>query len=233
MVEILPAVLPKNFKDLCEHLERIKRAPVTCVQIDVADGIFAHNRTWPYRDESTFAKIAKEECGLPLWDTFDFEFDLMIEHPEERVMEFVHAGASRVLVHAESDGALHAMQRLVNLREESGALPLRVGVAIACSEQPDVLEPFEAQFDYVQVMGIAKVGFQGQPFDVRALHMLERLRTRYPELPLQVDGGVTLGNARELAKAGATGLVVGSTIFKSEEPLEEIKKLQAEANKMV
>ena len=100
-------------------------------------------------------------------------------------------------------------------------------------EQPDVLEPFEAQFDYVQVMGIAKVGFQGQPFDVHALHLLERLRLRYPSLPLQIDGGVTLENAHQLAKVGATGLVVGSAIFTSNKPLEEIKKLQAEANRMV
>jgi len=232
-VEIVPAVLPKNFKDLREHLERIRGASVKCVQIDIIDGVFAHNRTWPYRDGDMFAKIVKEEHGLPLWDVFDFEFDLMIQNPLERMMEFVNAGASRILVHAESTDALHAVQKLVDMREESGALPLKVGVAIACSEQPDALEPFEAQFDYVQVMGIAKVGFQGQPFDVRALHLLERLRVRYPELPLQVDGGVTLQNARELAKAGATGLIVGSAIFKADDPVAAIKELQAEANRMV
>jgi len=233
MVEILPAVLPKNFNELAEHIERIQGAPVTCVQIDAVDGVFVHNRTWPYRDLSTFEAIVKEEHGLPLWDVFDFEFDLMIDQPHERVMDFVHAGASRVVVHAESVGALHAVQKLVDLREETGALPLKVGVAISCMAQPDILEPFEAQFDYVQVMGIAKVGFQGQPFDVHALHLLERLRLRYPSLPLQVDGGVTIDNAQQIVKAGATKLVVGSAIFKASDPIAAIKELQAEANRMV
>jgi ribulose-phosphate 3-epimerase len=222
-VEIVPAVLPKNFKDLREHLERIRGASVKCVQVDIIDGVFAHNRTWPYRDEDMFAKIVKEEHGLPLWDEFDFEFDLMVQAPFERMMEFVNAGASRILVHAESTDALHAVQKLVDMREESGALPLKVGVAIALSEQPDALEPFEAQFDYVQVMGIAKVGFQGQPFDVRALHLL----------PLQIDGGVTLQNAHQLAKAGATGLIAGSAIFKASDSIAAIRELQAEANRMV
>jgi ribulose-phosphate 3-epimerase len=233
MIEILPAVLPKNFKDLAGHTERIKGAPVTCVQIDVVDGVFARNRTWPYRDESTFANIVKEEHGLPLWDKFDFEFDLMLEHPEERVMEFVHAGALRIVVHAESNGALHAVQKLVDLREETGTLPLKVGIAVSCTAQPDILEPFEAQFDYVQVMGIVKVGFQGKPFDVHALHLLERLRLRYPSLPLQMDGGVTIDNAYQIVKAGATGLVVGSAIFKASDPVAAIRELQAEANRMI
>ncbi|HEY5383271.1 MAG TPA: ribulose-phosphate 3-epimerase, partial [Candidatus Paceibacterota bacterium] len=90
---------------------------------------------------------------------------------------------------------------------------------------------FEAQFDYVQVMGIAKVGFQGEPFDKRALYLVERLRQRYPELPLQVDGAVTLENIALLVKAGANRLVVGHDIWDSSDPLEEIKKLKAEANR--
>ena len=126
---------------------------------------------------------------------------------------------------------MHAVQKLVDLREESGALPLEVGIAVGCDAQPDSLEPFEAQFDYVQVMGIAKVGYQGEPFDKRALYLLERLRQRYPELPLQVDGGVTLKNAYALAKAGATRLVAGSAVFTADDPLAAIAALTIEANR--
>lgn len=231
MIEIIPAVLPKNFKDLTEHVERLKGAPIKFIQIDAIDGVFAHNRSWPYRDEATFEKIVKEEHGLPLWEDFNFEFDLMVQNPFERLMDFVHAGAARMLVHAKSTDALHAVQKLADLREESGALPLEVGVAIGCDEQPDTLEPFEAQFDYVQVMGIANVGFQGEPFDKRTIYLLERLRRRYPSLALQVDGGVTLENAHALVQAGATRLVVGSAIFKADDPVAAIAALKAEANK--
>lgn len=230
-VVIVPAVLPHSFKDLTEHVEKLKGAALKFIQIDAVDGVFAHNRTWPYRDTSTFEKVAKEEHGLPLWEEFDFEFDLMVEDPFEKLMDFVHAGAARMLVHAKSKSALHSVQKLVDLREETGALPLEVGVAIGCDEQPDALEPFEAQFDYVQVMGIEKVGYQGEPFDKRAVYMLERLRQRYPTLALQVDGGVSLENCRMLAQAGANRLVVGSAIFNQDDPLAAIAALTAEANK--
>ena len=70
-------------------------------------------------------------------------------------------------------------------------------------------------------------------YDVHALHLLERLRLRYPDLPLQVDGGVTLDNVHSIVKAGATRLVVGSAIFKTDDPITAIKELQAEANRMI
>jgi ribulose-phosphate 3-epimerase len=232
-IEIVPAVLPHSFKDLGEHVQHFKGAAITCVQIDIVDGHFAHSRTWPYRDEGTFQKIVQEEHGLPLWDEFDFEFDLMVQDPVERMMDFVRAGASRVVVHAKSEDAVHAIQKLVDLREETGAFSVKAGVAIECDAQPDALLPFEAQFDYVQVMGIAKVGYQGEPFDKRALYLVERLRARYPDLPLQVDGGVTLENAHQLAKAGATRLVVGSAIFKADDPLAAIVALKTEANRVI
>ncbi|HEY5383088.1 MAG TPA: hypothetical protein VIJ88_00850, partial [Candidatus Paceibacterota bacterium] len=149
MIEIMPAVLPHDFKDLESHVQRLQGAAITCVQIDAVDGHFAHNRTWPYRDEGTFQKIVQEERGLPLWERLDFEFDLMVQKPLEHIMDFVHAGASRMLVHASSEDAPQAIQKLVDLREETGAFSVMAGVALACDAQPDALLPFEAQFDYV------------------------------------------------------------------------------------
>ena len=230
MVEIISAVLPKSFKDLEKHLASVRGA-VQMAQIDVVDGIFAHNRTWPYRDSGSFETIVEQEHGLPFWEELDFQFDLMIEHPEERVMDFVHAGASHIILHARSSGALAAFEQLVGLREESGAFSVKAGLALLPGAQPEELEPFEAQFDFVQVMGIARVGFQGEPFDTHAVYLVERMRKRYPALIIQVDGGVSLENANALAKAGANRLVVGHDIFEADDPVAEIRKLQAEANR--
>src|SRR6185436_623214 len=84
MVEIVPAVLPKNFKDLEKHFAAVRpgASGSSMGQIDVVDGVFARNRTWPYRDESSFTKIVADEKGLPFWEEFDYQFDLMIDHPE-------------------------------------------------------------------------------------------------------------------------------------------------------
>ncbi len=231
-VEIIPAVLPKSFKDLEEHLGRVRGAS-TLAQVDVVDGRFARNRTWPYRDRSTFDTIVKEEQGLPFWDEFEFEFDLMIDNPHERVMDFVHAGASRIIVHAKAPGAVEALQLLADVREDDqGAFTVTTGLALMPDMQPDVLEQFDAIFDFVQVMGIDRVGFQGEAFNKRALYLVERLRRRYPNLQIQVDGAVGIDNAHALVKAGATRLIVGHAIFDADDPKAEMEKLTAEANRV-
>lgn len=232
-VEIIPAILQKKFKEIEKQLSLV-RPEITgskMVQLDVSDGHFARSRTWPYHDEDHFNTIVKEEKGLPYWEEFDFQFDLMINHPDEKVLDYVRAGASHIVVHARSPGAVEAMQKLVDLREEGGAFSTKVGVALPPDAQPEELEPFEAQFDFVQVMGISNIGYQGEPFDKHALYLVERLRKRYAELLIQVDGGVSMENANMLANAGANRLVVGSAIFKQDNPAEAVAALRAEANR--
>jgi ribulose-phosphate 3-epimerase len=233
-IEIVPAVLPKDFKDLAAHAEHIVTAAKR-VQVDIVDGVYAHGSfmhkaTWPYHDRGSFEKIVSEEHGLPHWDTLNYEFDLMIADPLEKVMDYVHAGASHIVVHARSGGAVEAVQKLVDLREEGGAFSVQVGVALRCDAQPDELEPFEAQYDYVQVMGIATIGRQGEPFDQRALHLLERLHARYPDLSLQIDGGVNAKTIAALVKAGARFLIAGSAVFGQNDPAQAAQELEKIAN---
>ena len=228
-VEIVPAVLPKNFKDLEDHVLQIA-GKVKRVQVDIVDGVYAHGTTWPYRDHGTFDTIVSQEKGLPHWDELNYEFDLMISNPADKVMDYVHAGASHIVVHARSEDAVEAIQKLVDLREDGGAFSVQVGVALMCDAQPEELEPFEAQYDYVQVMGIARIGRQGEPFDQRALHLLERLHTRYPELPLQIDGGVRAETIPALVKAGAKFLIAGSAVFGQDDPAQAVAALENMAN---
>jgi ribulose-phosphate 3-epimerase len=109
---------------------------------------------------------------------------------------------------------------------------MQVGVALGAHQSPDELEPFEGRYDFVQVMGIEHEGRQGEKFDPdhKALFLLERLRRRHPQLPLQVDGGVRLDNVRSLVKAGATRLVAGSAIFEQPDIQAAYQALYTEAN---
>ena len=234
MVEIVPAVLPKSFKELEEHLGQVRPelGGAKMAQIDIVDGHFARNRTWPYKDDTKFKEIVEQEHGLPFWEEFDFQFDLMIQHPLERLMDFVHAGAEHIVLHSRSEGVIEAFDKLVDMREEGGSFSIKAGLALLPTAQPDELEPFEAQFDFVQVMGINHVGFQGEAFDKHAIYLIERLRKRYPELTIQVDGGVNMETANALAKAGANRLIVGSAIFKADDPIQAIKDLSTEANRV-
>jgi ribulose-phosphate 3-epimerase len=224
-IEIIPAVLPSSFKDLEEHLALIKDV-AKMAQIDVVDGHYAKGKTWPYRDRSTFEKIVQEEHGLPFWGQLDFQFDLMLKEPALEIKDFVAAGGTQIILHARSDGVTDALQPLIDMREgDIGGFSVRVGIAIGPAEPLEILEPLEAQFDFVQVMGIAREGRQGEPFDRHALYLVERLRHRYPQLDVQIDGGVTKDNARELVSAGATRLVVGSAIFGTDDPVASYKEL--------
>lgn len=209
MTEILPALLVQDSASLTVALEGFRGiAPV--VQIDAVDGRFAKNTTWPYREPGLLARLAREEEGLPLWREFQFEIDLMATPAQHDARSFVEAGASRMVIHRESFDSREALQELQEFR--GGALGLEVGLAYAPDTALDI-EAHEGLFDFVQCMGIARVGFQGEPFDPRVLERVRDLRSRYPELPLQVDGAVDLERAQALTAAGATRLAVGSFLL--------------------
>ena len=230
MIEIIPAILPKSFDDLQKHAAMV-HGFAKKVQIDVVDGKFAHNTTWPYKDRASFEKLVAEEHGLPFWQDFDFEFDLMIENPAEHVMDYVRAGASHIVIHAHAGGAAEGLRKIAELKgDDDGAFSITTGLALLPNMQPDVLESFDTLFDYVQVMGIDHEGKQGKPFDEHAVALIERLHRRYPELVIQVDGGVTLETAPALVRAGASRLIVGSAIFTADNPEAAYKALYTEAN---
>ncbi len=222
MIEIIPAILPKTFEELEGQLSQI-RGVVRSVQIDIVDGIFVPNKTWPYGSGDNLA--------LPFAGEFDFEMDLMVAEPEDTAEKWRQASAKRIIIHADAHGAREALLALRFEREEHKKPEgIKVGIALPCSATPDVLSEFENLYDFVQVMGIEKVGFQGQPFDPRAVELLHQLDEQFPGLALQVDGAVSEEHIPELVRAGATRLVAGSAIWKSNDPKEEFRRLQSTVN---
>lgn len=224
MVEIIPAILPKSFTDLQQLLSYVQNVAMV-VQIDVVDGMFAPNKTWPYVGGEEFEKIAAQDEGLPFWEDFDFQFDLMVANPQEEAERFVQAGAAGIVIHAMSQGARSALEVL---QESRGSVSL--GVAILPSATVGDVQAFDGLYDFVQVMGISDVGFQGKSFDDRAFALVAMLRATYPQLLIQVDGGVSLSHTEALVQAGANKLVVGSAIFGAKDPVEAYKALYTEAN---
>ncbi|HEX8993822.1 MAG TPA: hypothetical protein VF803_01065, partial [Candidatus Paceibacterota bacterium] len=216
--------------DIEARLEQIRGSDVPLVQLDVVDGVYARNRTWPYTDaegKEEFARIVSQEEGLPLWDDFDYEIDLMAAHPALEVEKWVDAGAVRVVVHLDADGAREALEKLRPYRGGDDSLGIKVGVALSSTASVDELLPIEGLYDFVQVMGIERVGFQGQSFDPRCAEVIKALRAKYPDLQIQVDGGVKEDNAHILTEAGANRLVVGGAIFGSLTPRRALEELKA------
>lgn len=219
MADIIPAILPQDFAELEDKVGLIKGATKT-VQVDICDGHFVPNFTWPYKKkDNTFEQMIREDEGLPAWESLDYEFDLMVDHPEKVVDDWVAIGAARVIIHIEAKG--NVAEAVDNL-----AGRIDVGLAINIDTPIDSLKPFADKIQFIQLMGIDNVGFQHQAFDDKVIERVKAVREAFPDLPISVDGGVSLDNATDLIDAGADRLVVGSAIFAAENPLSTIAEFQ-------
>ncbi len=228
MIEIIPAIIPRDFDDLQEKLKRV-RGISDVVQIDICDGKFVPSRSWPYgKHDVHFENMLSEEEGLPLWDDFDFEFDLMVANPEEETDNFVKIGGRRITVHVESVSDLGKF--VDNFRQSYGDSKVspvapELGLAINPDTPNSVIEPFIERIDFVQFMAIKRIGYQGEPFDERVLEKIASLRAKAPDAIISVDGGVNFETAPRLIAAGANRLVSGSTIFNAVNPADAIRQL--------
>ena len=213
--------MPRDYEDLVEKM-MLFRGVVPLVQLDIMDGKFVPARTWPYPKDAHFDAIVDQEEGMPAWEDVNFEVDLMIDNPEIWVPKWISAGMSRIIVHVES------MTDFEIIRETVPMGLIELGLAINTATPVSTLDPYIGRIDFVQCMGIAKIGFQGQPFDERVLEHVRTLRASYPNLPISIDGSVNFETAKQLVDVGATRLVSGSAILEADDivfAIDELKNL--------
>lgn len=220
-MEIIPAILPKDFNEIDEKAS-ILVGLADLVQVDICDGKFVPSTTWPYKkQDENFEQIVREERGMPSWEDIDYEFDLMVKDlTEDDARQWLSAGAKRIVLHAEASADLAPVLNVLNGLVE-------VGLAINIQTPLDVIEKYKDKISYVQFMGITKIGFQGQAFDPRVLVKIKEAKEKYPDLAVQVDGGVSLATAEELADAGADRLVAGSVLFNSDNIVDTYRELES------
>ena len=193
-VEIIPAILENDFSEIKKKIFQVENY-VFWVQIDVVDGIFAPNTTWNNPKD-----LAEVKSFLR------FEIDLMIAEPEKHIDEWITSGASRIFFHAE---AAKNPEYIINSAREAD---IEIGMSINPSTPIDVLYDFVPQIDAVLFLGV-EPGFQGQVFHDEVIDKIKAMRSKFPELPIEVDGGAKIGIVRKLAQAGATRVIVGNAIF--------------------
>lgn len=211
-IEVIPAILPKTLTDLEMQLEKL-RGTSGVLQIDLVD-----------------TNILAGQEAIPLWEEFDFEIDSMLVDPAAEISNFIALGASRIVVHADAHSARQALESVQHLRD--GSFATEIGVALRVTDGPEALQMFAGLYDYVQVMGIERVGSQGQPFDERAVLLVESLHAQDENLTIQVDGGIELTEVERLVRAGARRLVVGHAIVRAEEPLKALSAFIDKANSL-
>ena len=202
MKKIAPSILSADFGRLAEEISAVEKAGADWIHIDVMDGHFVPNITIGPSVVSSLRKVTK----LP------FDVHLMIENPERYVETFARAGSDFITVHVE---ACHHLHRIVTLIRETGA---RAGVSLNPATPLALIEPILSDIDLLLVMSV-NPGFGGQSFIGSVLPKIRRagelVKAVAPNVLLEVDGGVTLDNARSVAEAGAEVLVAGAAVFGS------------------
>lgn len=227
MTEIIPAVLVQDFGELNEKLAKFVNVS-NIVQIDMCDGKFVPSISWPMqqRDQDSVQAILDEEDGLPYWNSLDFEFDLMVINAHKQFDFFARLGAKRIVFHLEAETETDFKEFLESL-DPYFKDNIEIGIAINTTTEISKLDPFINYIDFVQCMGIEKVGFQGEPFDERVLKQVKDLRLKYPEIKISVDGGVNENTAPLLVEAGVNRLVIGSALLQSYDIRETYREFES------
>ena len=220
--EIVPAIMASSYEDLTFKTAAMNGI-AKFVQIDVMDGKFVQSKSWPYikSEDKDFIKIIKQEEGLPDWQDIDFEIDLMIRDVENEASKWIAAGASRLVIHYKSEPEEIIKRVLKDSKEKGVEVILDFELDMTTEEIIKILNNFKSdgvELDGIQIMGIDKIGFQGEKFDHKVLGYIREIHKEFPDLLISIDGGVKPEYAKPLADMGAARLVVGSAIYDDESP---------------
>ncbi len=223
--DILPAIIPDSYESIADNVELVEPY-VQVVQIDLLDGLYTGSYSWPWNTKGRLSHSLDNyiERGLPYWGTVDYEFDCMIVHPAQTLEKLIQLGPRRIVVHA---------QTLTDPEAEIALLQtyrpyVQIGIALTVHDDIDTYVPVMAEVDYVQCMGVFPVGSSGSVLQEGVYDLIKKVRKLFPDMLIQVDGGVNAENITKLKKAGANRFVSASAIFEKgivEDNIAELEDL--------
>jgi ribulose-phosphate 3-epimerase len=210
---IAPSLLSANFLNLQADCNMLNESVADWYHLDVMDGRFVPNISFGPMLIDFFSRATDKLCDV----------HLMILEPEKYAEAFQKAGADILTVHYEACTHLHR-----NIQQIK-SLGMKAGVALNPHTPVDVLKDILADIDLVCLMSV-NPGFGGQAFIPNTINKIKELRKMIDEkglkVEIEIDGGVTLENAKSIIDAGATVLVAGNTVFKAKNPSETIQLLK-------
>ncbi|KIX21877.1 ribulose-phosphate 3-epimerase [Flavobacterium sp. 316] len=210
---IAPSVLAADFANLQRDIEMINKSEADWFHIDIMDGVFVPNISFGMPVLGAITKHAKKTIDV----------HLMIVDPDRYISTFKKLGADILTVHYEACTHLHRSLQAIK------AEGMKAGVAINPHTNVSLLEDTINDIDLVCIMSV-NPGFGGQSFienTYKKVKQLKEIITRNGANTLiEIDGGVTNQNAKQLADAGADVLVAGSYVFGANDPIATIANLK-------
>ncbi|MGV3656778.1 MAG: ribulose-phosphate 3-epimerase [Chitinophagaceae bacterium] len=214
MALIAPSLLAANFLRLEDECNMLNESEADWFHLDVMDGRFVPTISFGLPVIEQIRTATKKVCDV----------HLMIEEPEKYAEAFKKAGADVLTVHIEACTHLH--RNLQQIRD----LGMMAGVAVNPHTPVSLLKDVLTEMDLVCLMSV-NPGFGGQKFIQHTYEKIRELRRMIDEkgakVKIEIDGGVTVENAKQLIDAGADVLVAGNTVFKSANPKQTIAQLKA------
>lgn len=214
MIKIAPSILSADFSNLGLEISKLKGYGADLIHIDVMDGHFVPNIT-------IGPSVIKD---LRRYSDLLFDVHLMITNPDKYITQFADSGADIITIHIECDIDIEDTVNMIKSHNK------KVGISLNPSTPISRIENILDKVDIALVMSVYP-GFGGQKFIQSSIDKIRELKdlisSRELSAQIEVDGGITLDNAKSVVEAGADILVAGSAIFGANNIKETIKQFKS------